>query len=118
MSIHDEEVLGKAYDARLMRRLLTYLRPYKREVVVAVLSLLAHSVLQLAPVQAQGWGHPITSGSRTMHYFFGAAGMEPPGNEEHYSEELIRLPGTGLNYDVPAAVHDGRPGGLPQRDVA
>jgi ATP-binding cassette, subfamily B, multidrug efflux pump len=49
MSIHDEEVLGKAYDGRLMRRLLTYLRPYKREVVVAVLSLLAHSVLQLAP---------------------------------------------------------------------
>ncbi|MCP9927701.1 tetratricopeptide repeat protein [Cyanobium sp. CH-040] len=66
------------------------------------------SVLQLAPVQAQGWGHPITSGSRTMHYFFGAAGMEPPGNEEHYSEELIRLPGTGLNYEVPAAVHDGQ----------
>ncbi|MFQ6540296.1 tetratricopeptide repeat protein, partial [Aphanothece stagnina] len=66
------------------------------------------SVLQLAPVQAQGWGHPITSGSRTLHYFFGAAGMEPPGNEEHYSEELIRLPGTGLNYEVPAALHDGQ----------
>ena len=27
---HEEEVLGKAYDARLMRRLLRYLRPYKR----------------------------------------------------------------------------------------
>ncbi|EDY37739.1 TPR repeat containing Spindly family protein [Cyanobium sp. PCC 7001] len=66
------------------------------------------SVLQLAPVQAQGWGHPITSGSRTMHYFFGAAGMEPPGNEAHYSEELIRLPGTGLHYATPAAVHDGQ----------
>ena len=24
----EEEVLGKAYDSRLMRRLLTYLRPY------------------------------------------------------------------------------------------
>ena len=30
MSIHDEDVLGKAYDARLMRRLLVYLRPYRR----------------------------------------------------------------------------------------
>ena len=31
-SVHDEEILGKAYDARLMRRLLTYLRPYWRQV--------------------------------------------------------------------------------------
>ena len=29
MSFHEEEVLGKAYDARLMRRLLGYLRPHK-----------------------------------------------------------------------------------------
>ena len=28
MSFHEEEVLGKAYDARLMRRLLGYLRPH------------------------------------------------------------------------------------------
>ena len=27
---HEEEVLGKAYDARLMRRLLGYVRPYRR----------------------------------------------------------------------------------------
>ena len=33
--MNDDEVLGKAYDARLMRRLLTYLRPYWREVAVA-----------------------------------------------------------------------------------
>ena len=26
---HEEEALGKAYDARLMRRLLGYLRPYR-----------------------------------------------------------------------------------------
>ena len=26
--IHEEEVLGKAYDGRLMRRLVRYLRPY------------------------------------------------------------------------------------------
>jgi len=66
------------------------------------------SVLQLAPVQAQGWGHPITSGSRTMHYFLSGAGMEPDGNEAHYSETLYRLPNTGLNYETPAALHDGQ----------
>ena len=26
---HDDDVAGKVYDGRLMRRLLTYLRPYK-----------------------------------------------------------------------------------------
>ena len=66
------------------------------------------SVLQLAPVQAQGWGHPITSGSRTMHYYLSGAGMEPDGNEAHYSETLYRLPSTGLNYETPAALHDGQ----------
>jgi predicted O-linked N-acetylglucosamine transferase (SPINDLY family) len=66
------------------------------------------SVLQLAPVQAQGWGHPITSGSRTIHYYFSGEGMEPAGNESHYSETLYRLPKTGLNYETPAAIHDGQ----------
>ena len=35
----EEEVLGKAYDSRLMRRLLTYLRPYRWQVAVAVGSI-------------------------------------------------------------------------------
>jgi ATP-binding cassette, subfamily B, multidrug efflux pump len=36
----EEEVLGKAYDSRLMKRLLTYLRPYKWQVAVALVSIL------------------------------------------------------------------------------
>ena len=36
------------------------------------------------------------------------AGMEPDGNEAHYSETLYRLPKTGLNYEIPAAIHDGQ----------
>ncbi|HEX3587884.1 MAG TPA: ABC transporter ATP-binding protein [Candidatus Angelobacter sp.] len=36
----EEEVLGKAYDSRLMKRLLGYLRPYKLQVVVALLSII------------------------------------------------------------------------------
>ena len=66
------------------------------------------SVLQLAPVQGQGWGHPITSGSRTIHYYFSGEGMDPAGNESHYSEVLYRLPATGLNYETPVAVNDGQ----------
>ena len=48
MSVHEEEVLGKAYDSRLMRRLLSYLKPYRFFVTGAVLILFAASVLQLA----------------------------------------------------------------------
>jgi ATP-binding cassette subfamily B multidrug efflux pump len=47
--IQDDEVLGKAYDARLMRRLLTYLRPYRAQVGVAVTAIIGHSILELAP---------------------------------------------------------------------
>ncbi|HEU4415054.1 MAG TPA: ABC transporter ATP-binding protein [Candidatus Angelobacter sp.] len=35
----EEEVLGKAYDSRLMKRLLGYLRPYKWQVIVALTSI-------------------------------------------------------------------------------
>ncbi len=48
MSAYDEEVIGKAYDARLMRRLLEYLHPYWRQVVVALIAILAGSAAQLA----------------------------------------------------------------------
>ena len=61
------------------------------------------SVMHLAAVQAQGWGHPITSGSQTMNYFLSGEGMEGPEAENHYSEILFKLPHSGLNYEVPTA---------------
>jgi ATP-binding cassette, subfamily B, multidrug efflux pump len=39
----EEEILGKAYDSRLMRRLLTYLRPYSWQVAVALVSIFLKS---------------------------------------------------------------------------
>jgi ATP-binding cassette subfamily B protein len=39
----EEEVLGKAYDSRLMRRLLTYLRPYRWQVTIAIASIILKS---------------------------------------------------------------------------
>ncbi len=47
MSFHEEEVLGKAYDARLMRRLLGYLRPHAPYVAGALLALVGDAALQL-----------------------------------------------------------------------
>jgi ATP-binding cassette subfamily B protein len=49
MSTHDEDVLGKAYDGRLMRRLLTYLQPYRPQVALAILAIIGHAVAELAP---------------------------------------------------------------------
>jgi len=46
--IHDEEVLGKAYDARLVRRLSRYVRPYSALVIGAVVLLAADNTLVLA----------------------------------------------------------------------
>src|SRR5207342_2412186 len=43
----EEEVLGKAYDGRLMRRLLGYMRPYRLMVAVSLVFLLAQSILQV-----------------------------------------------------------------------
>ncbi len=42
-SIQEEEVLGKAYDSRLMKRLLTYLRPYKWHVSLALAAIILKS---------------------------------------------------------------------------
>jgi ATP-binding cassette, subfamily B, multidrug efflux pump len=39
MAGHEEEVLGKAYDSRLMRRLLRYLRPYSAQVSIALVAI-------------------------------------------------------------------------------
>jgi ATP-binding cassette subfamily B multidrug efflux pump len=43
-SIHEEEVLGKAYDSRLMKRLLTYLRPYSWQVGIALAAIILKAV--------------------------------------------------------------------------
>src|ERR1700747_158059 len=37
---HEEDIVGKAYDGRLMRRLLTYLRPYKWQATFSLIAIL------------------------------------------------------------------------------
>jgi len=49
-SFHEEEALGKAYDSRLMKRLLKYVRPYRLTVSVAVVLLLLSSISQIVQV--------------------------------------------------------------------
>jgi ATP-binding cassette subfamily B protein len=66
----EEEILGKAYDGRLMRRLLGYLKPYRRAVGISVVCLHATSVLQvlgplLTKMAVDRYLAPAPSGLRT-----------------------------------------------------
>jgi len=65
---HEEETLGKAYDARLMRRLLTYLRPYRWKVVVAVFTLFLIAGLELVGplLLAYALDHAIPDGDTRL----------------------------------------------------
>ncbi len=45
----EEQVLGKAYDARLMRRLLGYVRPYWRSAALSLFYIIAASGLSVLP---------------------------------------------------------------------
>jgi len=48
-AIHEEEALGKAYDARLLRRLWPYVRHYRGQVFLTLLLVFPMFVLELAP---------------------------------------------------------------------
>ncbi|HUA14908.1 MAG TPA: ABC transporter ATP-binding protein [Verrucomicrobiae bacterium] len=88
----EEEILGKAYDSRLMRRLITYLRPYRWQVTVAVVSIVLKSFADvlgpylvkvavdryLAPVKNSGAGlwswlspRPLTGIAQISTIYFG-----------------------------------------------
>jgi ATP-binding cassette subfamily B multidrug efflux pump len=45
---HEEEILGKAYDAKLMRRILHYVKPYRHLLAIGILASLVVSGLELA----------------------------------------------------------------------
>jgi len=48
-NIHEEEALGKAYDSRLMKRLLKYMAPYRWSVILALALVAVVTPLELAP---------------------------------------------------------------------
>src|SRR6476661_5542421 len=54
MSFHEEDVVGKAYDARLVRRLMVYVRPYGWLVAAALVCLVLDGLMQLVgPLMTQ-----------------------------------------------------------------
>lgn len=55
---------------------------------------------RLAPVQCVAWGHPVTTGMPTVDYFLSSALMEPPDGDNHYTEQLVRLPNISVCYEL------------------
>jgi hypothetical protein len=70
----EEEALGKAYDSQLLRRLMTYLRPYKWSVVFAVVPDSAGGPLEVLGPYLFGVtvDKYIVPGSNHRHSCFGA----------------------------------------------
>jgi protein O-GlcNAc transferase len=56
--------------------------------------------LRLAPVQMVFGGHPETSGLPTIDYHLSSDLMEPDNAQEHYTEQLIRLPNLAISYTL------------------
>jgi len=55
---------------------------------------------RLALVQCNSWGHPDTSGFPTLDYYLSSDLMEPPDGQEHYTEQLVRLPNLSIYYEA------------------
>lgn len=63
-----------------------------------------YAALRLARVQCTAWGHPVSSGLQSVDCYLSSQLMEPSGAQDHYREELIRLPGSGLTLERPEPV--------------
>src|SRR6476620_12151949 len=64
-NFEDDEILGKAYDGRLMRRLAIFVRPYWRRLALAMALLFGAAFAELAPpyLVSRAIDGPIASGN-------------------------------------------------------
>src|SRR5258707_14219331 len=91
-SHHEEDVLGKAYDARLMRRLLTYLRPYRWQTALALGSIILKAgadvmgpILTMVAIDLYLSG-PVNRTDQTYRFAY-----------TFFSQRLSHDPFTGIN---------------------
>jgi ATP-binding cassette subfamily B multidrug efflux pump len=107
----DEEVLGKAYDSRLMRRLLTYLRPYWARAVLALVAIVAGVGFQLAQpylirVAIDGYIAPgDLAGVRTVALLY-VATLAGAFAAEFLQTTTLQMLGQRIMYDMRRQVFD------------
>ncbi len=58
---------------------------------------------RLAPVQCVTWGHPVTTGIPTVDYILSSQALETAAGDQHYTEQLVRLPQLPIYYYRPVA---------------
>ena len=85
---HEEEVLGRAYDARLMRRLLTYLWPYKWHALTSLVLTILSAPLVLA-------GPPLTKAA--IDLFLAPDPSKPPSGFALFLKNLADRLGFGAS---------------------
>ena len=81
--LEEDDVAGKGYDSRLMRRLLSYLGPYRRYVGLAILLLLLASLADLAG--------PSLIGYALDHAIRPALAARPGANLDSYRHEALLM---------------------------
>jgi ATP-binding cassette subfamily B protein len=79
-AMHEEEALGKAYDARLLRRLWPYVRPYWKQVVLTIVLVGPIFLLEIAPAWIIKTGLdrvlvPKATGTPALSFI-----LDPPGS--------------------------------------
>ncbi|MGV3524297.1 MAG: hypothetical protein ACO1RX_08735 [Candidatus Sericytochromatia bacterium] len=65
-------------------------------------------LFQLGRVQFTSWGSVSTTGQARMRYFLSAEALEVPGSQQHYREELIKLPCLPLFFAQPQLARSGK----------
>jgi ATP-binding cassette subfamily B protein len=85
---HEEEVLGKAYDSRLMRRLLRYLWPYRWQAITSLVLTVLSAPLVLA-------GPPLTKAA--IDLFIAPDPAQPPSGFALFLKNMADSLGFGEN---------------------
>ncbi len=114
-AFHEEEVIGKAYDARLFRRLIRYVRPYRAQAFGAVALIILSSLLQLVgplvtavaldlymrpPGEAPAAHHSISVAARWFEGALAARGIVLTGAQGVAAMALVYLGSLLLTFVV------------------
>jgi ATP-binding cassette subfamily B protein len=111
LAFHEEEVLGKAYDARLMRRLIGYVRPYRGMAAGAVALIIVSSLLELVGplatavaldlfIRPRGEETRVSAASAQVAEWMAAAGVDPSPEVGIAATALVYLGALVLAFGV------------------
>ena len=104
----EEEVLAKAYDSRLMARLLGYLKPYSTYIALSLVFLVVYSALQvcgplLTKIAIDRYLVPVPNRVATPIDRYLSVG--PLGRSDADLAHLLRCSGGRVSLGVRAGVH-------------